>query len=159
MFGEKEKIVIYMGSDHAGYEQKGEINRFLEQEGYDVTDLGCFSEASVDYPDIAREVSEKVLEREGSYGVLICGTGEGMAMAANKLKGIRAALCTDENLAEMARKHNNANILTMGARTTDLELMKKIVVRFLTTDFEKDHERHVRRVSKIDRAGDEKYEA
>jgi len=153
MIGEKEKTVIYIGSDHAGFNEKRSLHAFLKENGFNVTDLGCFSEESCDYPDIAREVGEKVLEREGSYGVLICGTGEGMAMAANKLNGIRAALATSEELAKMAREHNNANILTMGARTTDISLMEKISMKFLTTDFD-GGERHARRVEKIDKVTD-----
>lgn len=150
MFGEEKKQVVYIGSDHAGYESKSGLGKYLEGEGYDVTDLGCFDEEPHDYPDIAREVSEKVLETKGVFGILICGTGIGMSMAANKLNGIRAALVTSEEMAEMTRKHNDANILAMGSRTTDLETMKKIALKFLRTDFEKNEERHVRRVKKID---------
>lgn len=150
MFGEKEKQIVYIGSDHAGFEAKAELKSFLGDEGYDMTDLGCFGPDSVDYPDIAREVGEKVLEKEGGFGILICGTGIGMSMAANKLRGIRAALATSEEMAEMTRRHNDANILAMGARITDLELMKKIALKFLKTDFESGEERHVRRVKKID---------
>ncbi len=150
MFDKEVKPIIYVGSDHAGYEAKNELKPFVESLGYDVTDLGCFSETSVDYPDIAREVSEKVLETEGADGILICGTGIGMSMAANKLKGIRAALVTTEEMAEMTRRHNDANVLALGARTTDVELMKKIIKKFLETKFEEGEERHVRRVEKIE---------
>ena len=152
MFGEKEKTIVYIGSDHAGYKEKNLLKDFLEENGYEITDLGCFSEGSVDYPDIAREVSEKVLEREGSFGILICGTGIGMAMAANKLKGIRAAVCREENDAEMARKHNNANLLALGARVSDMEALKNITLKFMKTDFEGDSEggeRHKKRVEKM----------
>lgn len=150
---EKDPVHIYIGADHAGYEAKGELAEFLKGEGYAVTDLGAFSEASVDYPDIAREVGEKVLDNEGSFGVLICGTGLGMNMAVNKLRGIRAAQCKDEADAEMARKHNNANVLTMGARTISPEMHRKCALKFFTTSFEGDMEggeRHKRRVEKID---------
>ncbi len=151
MFGEKEKQVVYIGSDHAGFDAKAVIHKYLEENGYDVTDLGAFDEDAVDYPDIAREVSEKVLEGgENGRGILICGTGIGMSMAANKLKGIRAGLATTEEMAGMARQHNDANILAMGSRTTDVELMKKIAMKFLATDFEKGEERHVRRRDKIE---------
>jgi ribose 5-phosphate isomerase B len=153
MFDDNKKIPVYIGSDHAAYKEKGDLHKFLEEEGYHVTDLGCFSDASCDYPDIAREVSEKVVETEGSYGILICGTGIGMNMTANKLKGIRAAQCKDEADAEMARKHNNANMLTIGARTIDTEMHQKISMKFLNTEFEGDKEggeRHKRRVEKID---------
>jgi ribose 5-phosphate isomerase B len=149
MFGEKEKQIVYIGSDHAGFQIKEALKDYIVEQGYEVTDLGCFDETSCDYPDIAREVSEKVIERKDSFGVLICGTGIGMSISANKLKGVRAALCKTEEDAEMARRHNNANVLTVGARTTDLELIKKIVLKFLKTDFESGEERHVRRVEKM----------
>lgn len=149
MFEEK-KEVIYMGSDHAGYEAKTELQKYVEGLGYKVIDLGAFSEEPVDYPDVAREVSEKIYESEKGRGILICGTGIGISMAANKMKGIRAALCTNEEMAEMAKRHNNANVLAMGARITDIEEMKKITDKFLNTDFEKEEERHVRRAEKID---------
>jgi ribose 5-phosphate isomerase B len=149
MFDTVPKPIVYMGSDHAGYAAKNDLKPFVKNLGFDVTDLGCFSEVSVDYPDIAREVGEKVLETEGAMGILICGTGIGMSMAANKLRGIRAAMVTDVNTAEMTRRHNDANVLAMGSRTTDVEMMKKIVEKFLKTDFEKDQERHVRRVEKM----------
>ncbi|MFH1284224.1 MAG: RpiB/LacA/LacB family sugar-phosphate isomerase, partial [Candidatus Peregrinibacteria bacterium] len=116
MFGEKDRTVVYIGSDHAGFEAKGELKKYLEDGGYNVTDLGCFTPEPCDYPDVAREVGEKVAEHGSAFGILICGTGIGVAMAANKVRGVRAAQATDENLAEMARKHNNANIVTMGAR-------------------------------------------
>jgi len=152
MFYEKDKPLVFIGSDHAGYESKALLKPFIESLGFAVTDLGAFSENPIDYPDVAREVGEKIIEHAatGAKGVLICGTGIGMSMAANKLKGVRAALATDENLAEMARKHNDANIVTMGARTTDIDTMKKIVDKFLHTDFEA-AERHVRRVEKMDK--------
>ena len=149
MFGEKEKTVIYIGSDHAGFKIKGDLLAFLREQDYEVTDLGCFSEEPCDYPDIAREVGEKVLERAGSYGILLCGTGAGVSMAANRLKGIRAVLGANEDLAEMGRRHNDANVLTMGARTTDLAAMKKIALKFLTTPFAGE-ERHIRRTQKMD---------
>lgn len=149
MFGEAEKKHVYLGSDHAGFQAKEALKAHLGGE-FHVTDLGAFNEEPVDYPDIAREVSEKVLENGGALGILVCGTGTGMAMTANKIKGIRAAMCTNEFLAEMARKHNNANILALGARVTELPEMEKIVDKFLHTDFEASEERHIRRVNKID---------
>lgn len=145
----KEKKLIYVGSDHAGYEMKNNLKSYLDDR-FEVIDLGVFNTASFDYPDIAREVGEKVLEGKGSLGVLVCGTGTGMAMSANKLKGIRAASCTSVEMAEMAKKHNNANVLTLGARITDIEIAKKITDKFIETDFESGEERHVRRVQKMD---------
>lgn len=153
MIGEKEKKLVFMGSDHAGFKIKEELKGYLGGKDFDVTDLGCFSEEPVDYPDIAREVSEKVYEHADSFGILICGSGVGMSMAANKMPGIRAVLAGSEEIAELSRKHNNANVLTLGARVMDLSLMKKIVDKFLSTDFEKKEERHVRRVEKMDSMG------
>lgn len=147
----EEKTRVYIGSDHAGYVVKEFLQKHLESRDYEVVDLGCFEESSIDYPDIAHEVSDKVAENPGSFGVLICGTGIGMSMAANTIPGVRAALCTDENMAEMARRHNNANVLCIGARVIPGELAKKITDKFLNTAFEAGEERHVRRVSKIER--------
>lgn len=150
MFYEKDKKLVFIGSDHAGYEAKTGLKPFIESLGFAVTDLGAFDANPIDYPDVAREVSEKVIEHapDGARGILICGSGIGMAMAANKLKGIRAVLAADEATAEISRQHNDANVLTMGARTTNLDLMKKIVEKFFTTSFE-NVERHVRRVEKM----------
>lgn len=154
MFDEKTKQLIFIGSDHAGFQAKEGLRSYLGENGaVEVTDLGCFNEDPCDYPDIAREVGEKVLEHPKALGILICGSGIGVAMAANKLKGIRAAQAMDENMAELSRKHNDANILTLGARLIDAEKMKKIVDTFLTTPFESAEERHVRRVEKISHIG------
>jgi ribose 5-phosphate isomerase B len=142
------KTKIYIGADHAGYEMKGEIKKFVEGLDFQIIDLGTFSTDSVDYPDIAREVSEKVIEIPNSVGILICGTGIGMSISANKLQGIRAAECVNETMAEFARKHNNANVLCMGARLIDAETAKKITQKFLETKFENE-ERHARRVEKM----------
>jgi ribose 5-phosphate isomerase B len=139
---------VYIGADHAGYKLKDQVKDLVEEMGNDVVDLGTFSEDSVDYPDIAREVAEKVYENPGSLGVLICGSGTGMCMAANKHVGIRAASCDSVYLAEYARKHNDANILCMGERVLEtVENAKPIIEAFLTTDFEGG--RHQRRVDKI----------
>ncbi len=143
-----EVKVIYIGSDHAGFQSKNAMKTYLEGKGLEVTDLGCFSEEPCDYPDIAREVGEKVLEVEGAMGIAICGSGVGVAIAANKLRGIRAAMINKPEIAEMARMHNNLNVLTMGARHTTAEEMKPIVDKFLTTDFDTG-ERHARRVEKL----------
>ncbi|MFA4891188.1 MAG: ribose 5-phosphate isomerase B [Candidatus Gracilibacteria bacterium] len=141
---------LYIGSDHGGYKMKGQLRDYLVEGGHEVIDLGCFSEEAVDYPDIAREVCEKVVENPGSLGILVCGTGIGMQMVANKLKGIRATVATDENMAEMSRRHNNANVLTLGGRTTKLAKVRAIVDAFLGAKFEEGEERHVRRVKKIE---------
>lgn len=149
MFGDKAKKLVYIGSDHAGVKAKELLHTHLKEAGYDSTDLGTFTEEPCDYPDIAREVGEKVKEHEGSFGILICGTGIGMSMAANKLRGIRAAMVTDENMAELSRKHNNANVICMGARISTPEMITKMTDKFLTTTFDAE-ERHARRVVKID---------
>lgn len=140
---------IYIGSDHAGFSVKEKLKEELGDK-YELTDLGCFSEDPCDYPDIAREVAEKVSDNKESVGILICGTGTGMAMTANKLIGVRAAVCNNEELASAARRHNNANVLALGARNNTEEELVKIADVFLSTEFETNEERHVRRVNKID---------
>lgn len=143
---------VYIGSDHAGFQLKDIIKSFLQQNmEAELIDLGTFSEESVDYPDYAREVCEKITENGGSYGILICGTGIGMCMAANKHKGIRAVDATSEHMAEMSRKHNDANVLCLGGRMLEPELAKQIAKTFLMTQFEND-DRHKRRISKLEPA-------
>lgn len=150
MLDDKKKTLVYLGSDHAGFKAKEELKDHLQNNGgFSVTDLGCFSEDQCDYPDIAREVGEKVQEHQDAFGVLICGSGVGVAIAANKVKGIRAAQVNNEFLAEGSRKHNDANVITMGSRDIDTEKMKKVLDIFLSTKFESGEERHVRRVGKI----------
>ena len=138
-----KKVVI--GSDHAGLELKEHIKALLK-DAYDVEDVGTNSEESCDYPDYAIKVAESVLKND-KMGILICGTGIGMCMTANKVHGIRAALATDAYTAEMARKHNDANVLCMGGRTTSPEDAEIIVHNFLTTEFEGG--RHQKRVQKV----------
>lgn len=137
---------VAIGSDHAGFNLKKEIIVMLEYKGYEVLDCGCFSPDSVDYPDIAEAVAEAVL-KDGSPGIVICGTGIGISMAANKIPGIRAALCSEPFSARMAREHNDANILAMGARIIGTGLAIEIVKAFLETDFAGD--RHLLRVNKM----------
>lgn len=144
-----ESKIIYIGADHAGFEAKEVVREYLKGKGYDVTDLGCFSEDPCDYPDMGREVAEKVVEREGSLGIGICGSGIGISMAMNKLKGVRCALVYEAEMAKQARIHNDANAIAMAGRYTDVEEMKKIVDAFVETPFEKDEERRVRRVDKL----------
>jgi len=147
-------MMIYLGSDHAGFELKEVLRDFMKGKGHTVVDLGTFSEVNkVDYPDIAREVSEKVRDNDGSRGVLICGTGIGVAIAANKMNKIRAANVHDVTEAHFARLHNDANIVTVGQRTTGAETAKQIVDTFLTTAFEGG--RHLARVQKITAIEDE----
>ena len=137
---------IAIGSDHAGVETKKDLIAMLQESGFDPIDCGCYSADSVDYPDIAEAVAAQVL-RKSILGIIICGTGIGISIAANKIPGIRAALCTDVFSAEMARRHNDANILALGARISEMPVIKEIVSLFLTTEFEGG--RHQRRVDKI----------
>lgn len=136
---------IHIGCDHAALDLKNIIIRQLEERGLTVTDHGTYTPESCDYPDIAHDVAQAV-EKENGTGILLCGTGIGMSMAANHHKGIRAALCTTELHAKFARRHNDANILCLGARMTGVELAKAIVEAFLTTGFEGG--RHKRRIDK-----------
>ena len=137
---------IHIGCDHAALDLKNIIIRQLEERGLTVTDHGTYTPESCDYPDIAHDVAQAV-EKENGTGILLCGTGIGMSMAANHHKGIRAALCTTELHAKLARRHNDANILCLGARMTGVELAKAIVEALLTTGFEGG--RHKRRIDKI----------
>lgn len=141
---------IYIGSDHAGLELKQKLKEHLQTKAYHVVDLGVFKSEPADYPDIAHEVAEKVRENSGARGILVCGTGIGMCMAANKTAGVRAVNPESEQTAEMARKHNDANILCLGVRVISEEKAKKLVDIFMETEFEKE-ERHERRVKKIDK--------
>ena len=141
--------VVYIGSDHAGFEAKGILADYVKAKGYEVTDLGCFSEDPCDYPDIGREIGEKVIEREGSLGIGVCGSGVGISIALNKMKGVRCALVDKAEMAKQARIHNDVNAIALGGRYTDIEEMKKIVDAFLETPFESGEERRVRRVEKL----------
>ena len=128
---------IALASDHAGREYRRTIGADLAQRGFFVLDLGLSDEAEkADYPDYARKTAEAVVGGTTDRGILICGTGTGMAMAANKFRGIRAANCTSELMAKLARRHNNINVLALGARLLDLELARAIVEIFLTTGFD-----------------------
>ena len=138
---------IFIGSDHGGFKLKEKIKKYPKDLNYEYEDLGTNNTQSSDYPDFAYKVAKKVSETN-SKGILICGTGIGMSISANKVKGIRAALAYDETTARMSREHNNSNILCLGERTTKEALAKKIVKVWLSTKFSKE-ERHHRRVSKI----------
>ena len=138
---------IYLGSDHGGYELKEVIENYLLEEGFDVEDLGTHSEDSVDYPDYGIKVGEAVVENQGSIGIVFCGTGIGISIAANKVEGVRCALCSNVFSAEMAKKHNKANVIALGGRVTGKDLGKRIVKAFLDEKFEGG--RHTRRIDKI----------
>ena len=140
-------MTIAITSDHGGYELKKEIVKYLDKNNIRYKDLGVFSAESVDYPDIAIPCAESVARGEFKKGIIICGTGIGVCIAANKVKGIRAALCHDTFSARMSRQHNNANILTMGGRVIGPSLATEIVDVWLNSEFEGDG--HQRRVDKI----------
>jgi ribose 5-phosphate isomerase B len=139
--------IIPIGADHAGFILKGQIIQFLESRGYELKDFGCFSEESIDYPDYAHPVAEMVAQNKGMLGILICGSGNGINMTANKHKGIRSALCWSNEIASLARQHNDANILALPARFISVEDALEIVETFLGTAFEGG--RHQRRIDKI----------
>ncbi len=140
------KVVI--GSDHAGFELKEKIKDFLKESGYSFEDAGTNSPENVDYPIYAKKVAEAVKKDQNALGILICGTGLGMCITANKVTGIRAALCYNENSAKLAREHNKANILCLGGREFKEDLAKNITKKFLETPFG-ENERHVRRIKEI----------
>ncbi len=141
--------MIAIGCDHGGYELKKEIIRHLEERKLEYKDFGCNGTESVDYPEYAKAVAGAIVSGEAEQGILICGTGIGISIAANKIKGIRAAVCTDCFMAEATRLHNDANILAMGGRVVGPGLALKIVDTFLDTEFSNE-ERHIKRISKIE---------
>jgi len=138
---------VALGSDHAGYDLKEQIKQHLKKRKITYIDIGAYGTEPVDYPDYAVRAAKIVTSHKAKFGILICGTGIGMSMAANKIKGIRAAVCHSVYTAEMSRKHNNANILAIGARILKSGLAVKIVDAFISTPFEGG--RHLRRVKKI----------
>ncbi|TAL67131.1 MAG: ribose 5-phosphate isomerase B [Bacteroidetes bacterium] len=138
---------LAIAADHAGFDYKKELIEWLKSHGHNVIDFGTDSDASCDYPDYAYPATEAVLNNIVRYAILICGTGIGVSITANKMKGIRAADCVTVEMARLARLHNNANVLTFGARLISLELAKEIITTFLNTEFEGG--RHKSRVEKI----------
>ena len=138
---------IAIGTDHAAFELKQKVIEFLEGLGHQVDDCGPESDESVDYPDYASKVSRRIVANESDLGVLMCGSGIGMSMAANKFSGIRAALCHSKETAELARSHNDANVICLGARILDEQTILDCVKAFISTPFEGG--RHERRVAKI----------
>jgi ribose 5-phosphate isomerase B len=139
---------IALAADHGGFEYKDRIVEILTAKGFEVVDFGVNSGESVDYPDYARKAAEAVAAGEASLGILVCGSGIGVSIVANKSKGVRAANCTSEEMARLAREHNNANVLTIGQRLVDWDTAEKIVETFISTNAS-DEERHARRVEKI----------
>ena len=140
---------IAIASDHGGYQLKEEVKKYLEDRGIEILDLGTNSEESVDYPEYGHACGEAVASGKADRGIVCCGTGIGISIAANKVKGVRCALCTDVNMAVMTRKHNDANMLAMGGRTTDTKTALEITAAWLDTEFEGG--RHQRRVDMLSR--------
>ena len=138
---------IAIGADHAGFDYKEKLVPFLTSQGFEVEDFGTFSTASVDYPDFAHPTAQAVEDGKADFGILICGSAQGVTMTANKHQGIRAALCWMTDIAKLARQHNNANVCSLPARFISQETAWEIVTQFLTTQFEGG--RHLNRVNKI----------
>ena len=138
---------IFLSSDHGGFELKEKVKSFLIDNNFEYEDLGCSSLEPVDYPDFAKLLSKKIKDQNDSKGILFCGTGIGISMAANRFQHIRAALCTSVEMASKSRKHNDANVLALGGRILEEKLALEIVKEFLQTDFEAG--RHSLRVDKI----------
>ncbi len=141
-------ISISIGSDHAGFELKKQIIDYLKNKSFIIIDKGCFSEERADYPDFAHHTAESVITKESEFGILMCGSGNGINMTANKHKGIRAALCWTSEIAAMARQHNDANVLVLPARYITISEALKCVDVFLSEKFEGG--RHQERIEKID---------
>jgi ribose 5-phosphate isomerase B len=139
--------MIALGADHAGYEFKEKIKQLLTSLGYKFTDFGTSSPQSTDYPEYAQKVAEEVSGGKAEFGILVCGTGIGMSIVANKHKGVRAAVVESVLAAKLSREHNNANVLALGARITPWETAQEIIKTFLSTNFEGG--RHQRRIDKI----------
>ncbi|MCD6066822.1 MAG: ribose 5-phosphate isomerase [Bacteroidetes bacterium] len=139
---------IAIGSDHAGFERKEEVRKYLIEKGIDVSDKGTYSEERADYPDFGHAVAMAVGNKEVDFGIILCGSGNGINMAANKHKGIRSALCWNEEIAALARQHNDANIMALPARFITKETAVKCADAFLNNSFEGG--RHADRISKID---------
>tara|TARA_B100001287_G_scaffold251090_1_gene232057 strand:+ start:1000 stop:1422 length:423 start_codon:yes stop_codon:yes gene_type:complete len=140
-------MIITIASDHGGYITKEAIGKHLNKKGHVVKDVGCFDEESCDYPDYAKEACDLVASNEVDFGILVCGTGIGMSMAANRNPKIRAGLCKDIDTAMLTRAHNDANVLCLGARVTDSDFIEAIVDAFLNTQFEGG--RHQKRIGKF----------
>lgn len=141
------KLKIAIGGDHAGFEYKGAVIELLKEMGHEVEDFGPHSDSSVDYPDHVHPLAKSIEEKNNALGILICGSGNGVSMTANKHQEIRSALCWTVELAELSRQHNNANVLSLPARFVSLNEAKAMVKAFVSTDFEGG--RHQNRVSKI----------
>ena len=141
--------MIAFGADHGGYDLKVKIQKYLEEKGYECKDYGCYDKSSCDYPEFGKAAAEAVASGECEKGIVVCTTGIGISIAANKVKGIRCALCTDAYLAKMTRLHNDANVLALGGGYLGDNLAYEIVDTFLNTEFSQG-ENHIRRIGKIE---------
>ena len=139
---------IAIGSDHAGFYLKEDLKKYLEEKNIEVKNMGPFDDSRVDYPDYGHAVGHEVIDNEMDFGIVICGSGIGISISANKVKGIRAALCSEPYSARLARRHNDANVLAMGARLIGHDMAIEIVEAFLDEKFEGG--RHINRVNKIE---------
>lgn len=142
--------MIALGSDHGGYDLKMQVMEHLKERGLEVKDFGCFDKSSCDYPDFGKAAAEAVADGTCDRGIVVCTTGIGISIAANKVKGVRCAFCTDPYLAKMTRLHNDANMLALGGGITGKSLALEIVDTFLDTEFSQG-ENHIRRISKIEK--------
>lgn len=140
---------IAIGSDHAGYTAKVEVVNYLKEKGYEVFDMGTDSLDSCDYPIFGKKVANSVANKEADFGIVICSTGEGIMMAANKVKGIRCGIAYTDDAARLMREHNNANVVSFGANLMDIKDIKRRIDIFLSTDFS-NGERHIRRINEIE---------
>lgn len=145
---------IAIANDHAAVDHKFALIKFLESEGHEVINFGTNETASCDYPDYAKKVTGAVVAKQADFGILLCGTGVGMSIVANKVKGIRASLCDNSFVAEMTRRHNNSNVLCLGARVIGVDLMFSIVKTYLSTPFDEVDKpgKHTRRINKMEEA-------
>lgn len=144
-------VKIAIGSDHGGFELKEQIKKYFENQNVEIADLGTHSSESCDYPDIAQKLSEVVVGRQVDFGILICGTGIGISIAANRCKGIRAALLYSEEAARLAKQHNNANVVVFGGRTMSYDEVVARLKAFMEAEYEGG--RHQRRIDKIEECG------
>ena len=143
---------VAIGADHAGYELKEKVKKYLEKKGIETEDVGTFSKDSVDYPDYAFEVASQVSDKKIDFGVLVCKSGIGMSIAANKFKNVRAALCFSPEMAKLARSHNDANVLSLSQEFTKVDEAYKIIDTWLATNFEGGrHERRVEKIKKMEK--------
>ena len=146
---------VAIASDHAGFELKEQVKKYLENQKVEVNDLGTYSLDSVDYPDYGRKLGEEIVSNPYDFGVAICGTGIGISIAANKVKGIRAALIYDENTARLAKEHNNANVIALGGRTTPKDKAFKLVDTFMAASFEERHQKRINKIEEIEESENE----